>query len=126
LDGCGILYYRNFFPRPYPANTFVAGLIVSDASAQFPLTDTGAEFSQNSIQVFPNPATDEIRLTHPEVFHCIGLQVTDLSGKIWFQQDSPDLAKGISVAQLPPGMYVVKVTARNGSVHSRRWVKIGD
>ena len=77
--------------------------------------------------VYPNPATDELRVDLPTRDVRPGDRVVlhDLYGRALAQTTYEAAARGWALPQLAPGYYVVVLTDRNGSPRGRAGVVIG-
>ena len=100
------------------------------SSADYPFILTGEQNinSDNSISVFPNPATNEIRVeslkfkvVSVEVWDVVGREIKDLT-----LNPSPKgegLRMEVDVSKLVPGIYFVKVRDGKGNVGVGKFVK---
>ncbi len=70
-------------------------------------------FTKNEkITLYPNPATDVIRIKIPDQFQeeMNEIRIMDISGRLVMQEKSADLnSKGIDIKALAPGMYIVQL-----------------
>ncbi|MCB0761780.1 MAG: T9SS type A sorting domain-containing protein [Flavobacteriales bacterium] len=64
------------------------------------------EWSQNSVQLFPNPAVDEVTI---RVRHASNAQVLDAAGRVMAVCHLPNGESPLSIKDLAPGMYVLKL-----------------
>lgn len=70
-----------------------------------------AEWERSSFRVSPLPATDIVRVQVPEPTSAVQMSIHDLQGRCLFQRLVPTTTEGavFSVAELPPGTYVLTV-----------------
>jgi len=90
-------------------------------------TDTGIqveEFSPPpSITLSPIPASDQLSLS--SMANMTHVDVYDIHGSRIQSMDIPEVSEWqISVADMPPGIYVLQVRDRAGVIFSQRWVKV--
>ncbi len=73
------------------------------------------EVNSNIIKIFPNPATDIIKILSPEIIEQI--KIIDNSGKVVYEKEE-NLGKSISIntSIFKPGVYYVSVLTENGIV----------
>lgn len=77
------------------------------------------EAAKNNItmQVYPNPATDWVRLSGDNLEEQVNISIVSMDGKIWhngLQQGTQPVWTG----DLPHGMYAISVTDENGATRS--------
>lgn len=65
----------------------------------------------SDIRLYPNPFTDEIRISAPEKTESI--RITDINGNSVMSVDIDD-RKSISTEELPAGFYLVSVIRKDG------------
>ncbi len=84
--------------------------------------DTGiGENDKDAIIVYPNPVKDILYFSElDKINNFKSLQITDISGKLLFQQNEP--SSSLAVNHLAPGVYIVKLISGN-SIQSIRFVK---
>jgi hypothetical protein len=76
-------------------------------------------FSKNSIiDVYPNPASDFIYIAEGSHDTIAQVDVVDLKGNVIFR--SKNFIGRVSVANIKNGMYVLKITKKNGTVASNK------
>ena len=83
--------------------------------AYLQLTATGIKTPHEnsvSINVFPNPASSHIRVEANE--NISQIQVTDINGHQILTDKSSTTSKEVSIAQLPGGVYFVRVLTKHG------------
>jgi cytochrome oxidase Cu insertion factor (SCO1/SenC/PrrC family) len=78
-----------------------------------------AYVSSNTINVFPNPASDQLTVNSNEAI--VTLNVMDASGRIVFTQQPADQTKQltIDVAEFAAGMYTIEVVAETSVTRTR-------
>ncbi|MCK4288607.1 MAG: T9SS type A sorting domain-containing protein, partial [Bacteroidales bacterium] len=71
------------------------------------------EVNPNSIKIFPNPASDILKIASPEIIKQI--KVIDNSGKVVYEKDEYN-GKSISIntATFKPGVYYISVMTKKG------------
>lgn len=75
----------------------------------------------SSIEIYPNPATDEI--TIESFSDNATITIVDISGKIVLEQKMDDYVIAISIADLNNGIYIIKID--NGErVETQKFVKV--
>ena len=75
------------------------------------------DYSQDLCQIFPNPASSELNIKVAE--KDVVVQLTDLSGKIYFSKRFTDLQQTINIENYAKGIYILKVTGKNFSQTSK-------
>lgn len=88
----------------------------SDVSITWQPTVTLLSASEDAegILVFPNPSNGEIRLNFQEELHQVKLNVSDLSGKTIYTEESPLIIPGIKsldLADVPQGIYLLTINS---------------
>ncbi len=72
--------------------------------------------NQNSIRVYPNPASEYVNIDLGEINGEVNLSLVDIQGRVIYNQ-SEKVASGselpVSVAELKPGMYVLNIAHRD-------------
>lgn len=133
-----IAYVGIFFSEDYGANwrTFDAGFFPNGVSSIAILGHEifagysgvwkshlyGIPQDDNSIKVYPNPATDYITIEIAWDGQPLKLSVSDVSGRLVYQSDVNDEKTIIDVSALPQGLYIIKV-ADNKSFSMKKLVK---
>jgi hypothetical protein len=109
--GGGLSYYRGTTPKPF-------GIDKPDFSAQ------------KGFDVFPNPASTSLTLTHDNLgFYKAELQVFDLMGRLIFEVNNLQSPLNISVEKWNSGLYLfsMKFTSRQGAEWTyRKKVMVSD
>jgi hypothetical protein len=81
---------------------------------------------KQNITIFPNPATDEIRLANynsaGNVFYT-NAQIFDLSGKMVKETVLRAGTASININKLPVGAYLIKIQTNNGDVYNQKFIK---
>jgi hypothetical protein len=80
-----------------------------------------AEIENNSITVYPNPAsqTIQIEIGNNEI---LSIEIHNLQGQKVFQQNTP-LLHPINVSSWENGFYVVKTSSTNGLTFQTKFIK---
>jgi hypothetical protein len=76
--------------------------------------------SISSFEAYPNPVSDILKVVAPETVH---MELLNMEGKLLSEQSVIDGQATISLANLPEGVYIVKVIDREGRYGVRRIVK---
>ena len=81
--------------------------------------------SNQSISIYPNPATDKLTLEIPSAISLHQIEITDALGRVvqsikWKVQSH---ITTISVSDFPSGVYFIKVQLQDGSATIRKFVK---
>jgi hypothetical protein len=79
---------------------------------------------ENSISIFPNPATNSIQITIESQFvqNEMGIKIYDLLGKLVYNNQnalSNNSSAKINVAEIPNGIYFVTIYSKNNSYSKR-------
>lgn len=75
---------------------------------------------QSQLQVYPNPAQDQLNILLDEYFEQIS--ISDLQGKHVFASVSNGKELSIDIAAFPQGIYFLHVQKRDGSVEHRKFI----
>jgi len=118
------LNLNNVVPRPTGSYTITAGFANGCGTFQSnPILITGAsqKLTQADVRVYPNPGTNQIRITGEAMQH---VQVTDMLGKTWkyaiAEQGKETMT--FEVAHLPSGVYFITVNTKWGRF-AEKWIK---
>ena len=65
------------------------------------------ERPEREVKIYPNPTSDEIRISLPDEMENAGIQIFDLTGKIIFSAEQSQKTATYPVAHLSKGMYIV-------------------
>lgn len=86
----------------------------------YSLTDVD-EASESTLHIYPNPANDQLSI---EGDGMLSVAVYDLLGQLMLEQQCPSGTSRVTlpVANLTPGMYLIKINNGNG-VTSRSFIK---
>lgn len=79
--------------------------------------DVPAYTPLNPVAVYPNPATDVFQLSAPLQSRW---EIIDLNGNVVKSEMTTSTVTSIAVGELPQGVYIVRVTQRDGAVRSER------
>lgn len=75
------------------------------------------------IQLFPNPATDQVKITFGEVVNRMEIALIDLNGRILLKKEFSGSTEGeLNLGSIPAGVYLVRMNSDN-SVRTIRLVK---
>lgn len=82
---------------------------------------TGISETDNStnLGVYPNPAQNEITITIHEGVEVFQTVITDMTGREVLTVTSSSNSNAISIAELAPGVYILKVFTGNGTATAR-------
>jgi hypothetical protein len=72
-------------------------------------TGTGPQMTENTVQCWPNPVTDQLHITLPGNHALKSIHITDLKGIELDQLKTDDLTVSINVSGYPPGIYLLQV-----------------
>lgn len=78
--------------------------------------------SEGCMVVFPNPGSNRLNISKPNVEEETAVEITDVIGRCVFSAKIGH-QPAMDVSGLAPGNYVVKVSPRNGPPQQTRWVK---
>jgi hypothetical protein len=70
------------------------------------------EIPREEIQIFPNPASRQLNVTHS--FDAVRVELIDMTGKIAVAQQLTPSKGVIHLEALPRGLYAIKVTTQSG------------
>jgi hypothetical protein len=70
------------------------------------------EIPREEIQIFPNPASRQLNITHS--FDAVRVELIDMTGKIAVAQQLTPSKGVIHLEALPRGLYAIKVTTQSG------------
>ncbi len=90
---------------------------------QFSVLSVGIEenITSNTIALYPNPCNREFAISCPKTAQSI--EIFDLTGKMVFQTTSCDETTIINTSNWISGLYMVRITDKNGNIHHRKVVK---
>jgi phosphatidylserine/phosphatidylglycerophosphate/cardiolipin synthase-like enzyme len=107
-QGIANAYYQEFVPR------FGTGeLLVSDGRSPKELVP------DKVIELFPNPASDWIRIRPTEGIEIDHILLMDLAGRV-MQHYKMTNASGIDISQIREGLYLLHIAFRNGNTILRK------
>lgn len=84
------------------------GVNMSDYTSIAPINN------EEIFSVFPNPASDFIRIEMSDDREVKQLQLCDVAGRIILSEEKISSSKNISVSNLPAGIYFVRALTKNG------------
>jgi hypothetical protein len=79
--------------------------------------------NDNTIKIYPNPATDHIRI-EATGFSPVVARLYDARGRLFIEWDAEMIKAPIDVSELRAGVYVVQVMDEWQRSYVKRWVKI--
>jgi predicted alpha/beta superfamily hydrolase len=86
-------------------------------------TDEAGRPADADISIFPNPASRSIRLTGLSAGEFAAVRILGHDGRLW-QDTLTRAGEAVSIANLPPGFYVVKARDRSGHWHTAKLTKV--
>jgi len=81
------------------------------------------ESTRLHVEIYPNPATDEVNISIPENEGKIKLAVTSMEGKVQTTKEFSGSETQLDVSRFQPGFYLV-IFDRDGEIVTRRLVVI--
>jgi len=84
------------------------------------------ELNSSRVNIFPNPAKDEIQLALPNFVNTLQVEILDLNGKVMstsFENGNFNLS-AISIKHLEAGSYFVKTILDQKNVHLTKFIKM--
>ena len=91
-----------------------------------PVDDTGITGPGGigeSLGIWPNPATDKIRL-HSALGNATSISIIDIAGRQLFHQSNPSLSNVLDISMLPPGRYFIRILTAQNQMHHGTFEKI--
>lgn len=82
------------------------------------------ELSLATVNVAPNPGIEGFRITTEQASGPTHLEVRDLHGRLVHDQSLRSSNEWVHAADLPAGLYVLRMLATDGSSWAGRWVKL--
>ena len=67
------------------------------------------EFSNEEIHIFPNPASETVTITFPEVLAGSMITLRDITGRTMFQEKNASVLTQLEVGHLSNGIYMVSI-----------------
>jgi CubicO group peptidase (beta-lactamase class C family) len=103
-----------------PDSTLPVPFLLNDKIWEYinllPCNSTGMSEGKNSnndqIQVFPNPATDRVTIVSSNTI--VNSEIHSMYGQLLKRTETKGKELSISIADLPPGQYIIKVNLHNG------------
>lgn len=74
------------------------------------------QFDPVGIQVFPNPATNEVRITTEAKDKGSVIFICDLSGEKMYAQEIENATTKVNIENLPPGCYLIRDSKNNSKI----------
>ena len=84
---------------------------------------SGPEVRQAQLSIAPNPGTDGFMLHAQNALPGARITIHDPHGRLLHAQRVSGSEHWTNVPELAPGIYLVRVMARDGSQWTTRWVK---
>jgi hypothetical protein len=82
---------------------------------------TSVERENEIFSLFPNPASDRFYVSSTNLFNVRSLSILDKAGKQLVKMTSIT-DKGIETLNLPPGIYIIAIETKNGSLSTHKLV----
>ena len=123
----------------YLMNNFISGLTVIDNGGQALVVNEGTDSAvvsytptgifpvgnaNNHIQVYPNPATDQLNIFSTQAA-IEDISIVDITGQQVIHQNTQVSNTAINISGLSAGVYIVKLKTATGEYRSR-FVKVGN
>jgi hypothetical protein len=102
-----------YFDFNFPVETNTASTTFQDLGVGVPIFD-------NSVTVFPNPATQDVNVRAAAIIKSV--TIFDLRGRPLLQRDADSTQLSIDVSALESGVYLIKTTTDDGT-KTERFVK---
>lgn len=99
--------------------SFPIDSIVSDLITSAPANST----KDVVLNVYPNPCSDRLNIDFPIGFISADLLVMDIKGKVVTRQSDLRLSSSVSVSDLSDGIYIAKLSDKNGGIRISRFLK---
>lgn len=78
---------------------------------------------KNDIIIWPNPATDQIRVVNNSADLYTKAKIFDLSGRMIIEKKLQAPINTIVVAELPAGTYLVHIESNSGTIYNKKFIK---
>ena len=102
---------------PHP-NSMYGTVTVNDSSASV------GDYENYSFSIYPNPSSDYVKITLPQLNETANIQVFDMLGKMNFSDTSDDLNNyKLDVSNYRAGVYFVTISTNNIRV-SNKFIKL--
>jgi hypothetical protein len=115
--------YGNYYTSVNENNKIVSGTVSDQVSLRF-VTPSDLNFipsiTAGSFQVYPNPATDYIRIDFPE--GAATVSIINATGQTVVKTKLSGSVKNIPVSNLSSGLYIVKIE-KNSGVETAKFIK---
>jgi hypothetical protein len=97
----------------------------SDTSMCLQVVGTGlADADQHNIQVYPNPANDNLYVNMGNDNRMKTIRISDLCGKVLIESQSNSTGiKPINLNKVKPGMYLLRITVENKLIAKMHFIK---
>lgn len=98
------------------------GWAVDNIFLQTPVVSVKSELTQESVSVYPNPASDNLTVKFAIYEQKeISFSVVDITGKLWINGNSSTTEGRIDVSHLQNGTYLLVIT-KDGNKHVKKFV----
>jgi hypothetical protein len=84
------------------------------------LGQSDLDVAEESLVIYPNPATDRLTIAHPGITR-VDVEVFGADGRSVLV--APLIGSELSLSTIPPGAYVLKAREASGRVRMARFVK---
>lgn len=101
---------------------FNAPIITNVATAEIPIPAVGLDAAYQRLKVYPNPGREGFTVMH-EAYLGNVIEVHDLSGKMVLRKALDGPKTQVDASELPPGMYLYKVSGDGEGEYVGKWVK---
>lgn len=132
----GQWYNEEILITDTPANNITPSLVLSGAysiivsnencqlqSSPFLITAIEEINSSNTIDVYPNPASDYIEIRSAELFGPeVSISITDINGRVHLIKENASLADKINLRNIPQGIYILVLESKT-KLYKSRFVK---
>lgn len=133
----GQWYNEEILITDSPANNITPSLLLGGAysiivgsencqlqSSPFLITANEEIISSNSIDIYPNPATDYIELRLEELNgQEVSISITDINGRVHLIKEKAPISEKIDLKNIPQGIYVLILESKT-RLYKSRFVKL--
>lgn len=86
----------------------------------FNISGVKKPFAELAVNVYPNPATDRIRIDFADQKHTVSATLVDVTGKTWLTKSfKATEAKQLNLEAMPKGVYLLQLQTEAGSTVKR-------
>jgi PKD repeat protein len=110
-------YYVTLNGNTSPAfvKMIISGLIITSTEEQ--------ETTKQRFKIYPNPTTECITIETDGNSVSYKAEIFSISGKIVKAQSQLEVNSTVDLSDLPPGLYLVKITGNKGNIQQERIIK---